>query len=116
MSNKDVRDIGLAMRDARTILELKPNLLSYKAVIVDEGQDFSSQAYMLIRKILPEAPNDLFIVGDSHQRIYKNNASLGKCGINIKGRSKILKINYRTSEEIRSKFHYLLCSADFRRY
>lgn len=108
MSNKDVRDIGLAMRDARTILELKPNLLSYKAIIVDEGQDFSSQAYMLIRKILPEAPNDLFIVGDSHQRIYKNNASLGKCGINIKGRSKILKINYRTSEEIRRWAYSLL--------
>ena len=113
MSNNDVKDIGLAMRDARTILELKPNLLSYKSIIVDEGQDFSPQAYMLLRKMIPETPNDIFIVGDSQQRIYRNNASLGKCGINIKGRSKILKINYRTTEDIRKWAFALLNNTAF---
>ena len=102
MNDKGYRDVGSAMKDARSILVENPNLLPYKSVIVDEGQDLGSQAYMLLRKIVDEGPNDVFIVGDSHQRIYKNNASLSKCGINIRGRSSILKINYRTTEETRN--------------
>nr|MCV5143103.1 DNA helicase [Escherichia coli] len=48
------------------------------------------------------SPNDLFIVGDGHQRIYRNKVVLGQCGINVRGRrSKKLKINYRTTEETR---------------
>jgi superfamily I DNA/RNA helicase len=50
---------------------------------------------------VPEGANDLFIVGDAHQRIYRHRTSLGGCGINIKGRGKKLKINYRTTDEIR---------------
>jgi superfamily I DNA/RNA helicase len=40
-------------------------------------------------------------VGDAHQSIYRHRVSLGQCGINIKGRGKELKINYRTTEETR---------------
>ncbi|MFT6920408.1 MAG: superfamily I DNA/RNA helicase [Cognaticolwellia sp.] len=41
----------------------------------------------------------MFIVGDGHQRIYRNKVVLGRCGIQIIGRSKKLRINYRTTEE-----------------
>lgn len=41
------------------------------------------------------------IVGDGHQRIYGRKSSLGKCGINIRGRGRKLRINYRTTEQIR---------------
>lgn len=61
-----------------------------------------SQAFHLLRAIVPEGPNDLFIAGDAHQRIYgRNRVVLGRCGINIRGRSRKLKINYRTTDEIR---------------
>jgi superfamily I DNA/RNA helicase len=43
----------------------------------------------------------MFLVGDAHQRIYRHKVSLGKCGIDIRGRGKKLKINYRTTDEIR---------------
>jgi superfamily I DNA/RNA helicase len=57
---------------------------------------------MLIRALVPPGPNDLFIVGDGHQRIYgKNKVVLGQCGIDIRGRSSRLKINYRTTDETR---------------
>ncbi len=102
MNDKGYRDVGSAMKDARSLLAQNPKVLPYKNIIVDEGQDLGSQAYMLLRQIVDEGPNDIFIVGDSHQRIYKNNASLSKCGINIRGRSSILKINYRTTEETRN--------------
>ncbi len=91
-----------AFRDARHLLESNGNTLSYKAIIVDEAQDMGMQAFKLIRQMIPEEQgNDLFIVGDSHQRIYRQKVVLGHCGINIRGRSKTLKINYRTTEETR---------------
>lgn len=74
----------------------------YTHIIVDEGQDFSDNAFRLLRTIVgEEKPNDIFIVGDSHQRIYNNHPTLSKCDINVRGRSSILKINYRTTEETR---------------
>lgn len=50
---------------------------------------------------MPEQPNDIFIVGDAHQRIYQRTTALSHCGINIMGRGRKLKINYRTTELIR---------------
>ena len=73
----------------------------YRAVIVDEAQDFRMEVLKLLRKMAREATDDLMIVGDGHQRIYNRKASLGKCGINIRGRGRKLRINYRTTEQIR---------------
>ena len=90
------------MRDARLVLEQNPGEAPYRSVVVDEGQDFSAPAYRLIRALAgPEHANDLFVVGDSHQRIYGKRTVLSRCGINIRGRSRRLRINYRTPEEIR---------------
>jgi superfamily I DNA/RNA helicase len=79
-------------------------MLNYQAVIVDEAQDMSAEAFRLIRQIIPPGrashANDLFIVGDAHQRIYAHKVVLGQCGIDIRGRSRRLKLNYRTTEEI----------------
>ena len=46
--------------------------------------------------------NDLFLVGDAHQRIYGQKVALKACGINVQGRASRLRINYRTTEEIRA--------------
>lgn len=92
-----------AYRDAAELIRNNPKLtLPYTSIIVDEAQDMGSQAFHLLRAIVPEGPNDLFIAGDAHQRIYgRNRVVLGRCGINIRGRSRKLKINYRTTDEIR---------------
>jgi superfamily I DNA/RNA helicase len=49
---------------------------------------------------VPVGPDDMFIVGDAHQRIYDNHVSLARVGINVRGRSKRLTVNYRTTQEI----------------
>ena len=95
-----------AYRDAREILREKPALLPYRAVVVDEAQDLGAEALKLIAAIAPKAADkpaqdSLFIVGDAHQRIYGRKASMTKCGIDIRGRSRKLKVCYRTSDEIR---------------
>lgn len=89
------------VRDARQLIEKQGVRLPYKAVVVDEAQDMHAEAYRLIRALVPPAPNDLFIVGDAHQRIYRHRATLGKCGIDIRGRARKLRLNYRTTDEIR---------------
>ena len=62
----------------------------------------STVAFHLLRQIIPvEQPNDLFIVGDGHQRIYRRKVVLRHAGVNIVGRSKKLYINYWTTDEIR---------------
>ena len=95
-----------AYREAIEILSSEAPNLPYAAVIVDEAQDMGEQAFRLIRAIVPESPkgdsNSLFIVGDAHQRIYGRRASMAGCGINVRGRSKRLRLNYRTTQEIRS--------------
>ena len=70
--------------------------------MVDEAQDFGNEAFRLIRALAPHGENDLFIVGDAHQRIYGHQVVLSRCGIDIRGRGKKLRINYRTTEELKN--------------
>ncbi len=96
------KEVDDAYRDAADLLRQDVTQRLYASVVVDEAQDMGTQAFNLIRQIVPEDKNDIFIVGDGHQRIYgRNKVVLSQCGINIKGRARKLKINYRTTDEIR---------------
>jgi superfamily I DNA/RNA helicase/mRNA-degrading endonuclease RelE of RelBE toxin-antitoxin system len=94
-----IKEMPDAIRDCISIIDTKKIKLGYSSVIVDEGQDIGSQSYELIRRIVPSGQNDIFIVGDGHQRIYRNKVVLGQCGIHVVGRSRKLRVNYRTTEE-----------------
>lgn len=72
----------------------------FRHIIIDEAQDLSPDQWRLLRAAVAEAPDDIFIAGDTHQRIYDNRVSLREVGINIAGRSSRLNINYRTTAEI----------------
>jgi nitroreductase len=74
--------------------------LPYQHVIIDEAQDLHPAQWRLLRAAVPVGPDDMFIVGDAHQRIYNNHVSLARVGINVRGRSKRLTVNYRTTQEI----------------
>ena len=114
MNAAQVRDVYSAMYECKTLLIQHPLLTSYRHIIVDEAQDFSPNAFRLLRSIAGEEhPNDLFIVGDAHQRIYKNRTVLSQCGISIRGRSKMLRVNYRTTEEIRTAAFAILKGIPF---
>ena len=92
-----------AIHEARLAVE-QGNFTRYAHVLVDEVQDFSLEALRLIRAISPiddEAADPLCTVGDGHQRIYRTKIPMSRANIDIRGRSRRLKINYRTSEQIR---------------
>jgi superfamily I DNA/RNA helicase len=98
-----LREPDDAMRDAYRLLEQEDTDRAYQSIVVDEAQDMGPQAFRLLRQLIPggDQPNDLFVVGDAHQRIYRHKVVLGRCGINIRGRSRKLRVNYRTTEENR---------------
>lgn len=72
----------------------------YDHVLVDEAQDLHPAQWRLLRAVVPRGPDDLFIAGDAHQRIYDHRVSLSGLGIETRGRSSRLRVNYRTTHEI----------------
>ncbi len=95
-------------RDALTLIAKDHILAPYTHILVDEAQDLGMNAFRLLRHLVDEDKNDLFIVGDAHQRIYGSKVVLGQCGIKIIGRSHKLRVNYRTTEQIRQSAVSLL--------
>ena len=88
----------LAQQAAALLAET--NTRPYRHVLVDEAQDLHPVHWRLLRAAVQPAPDDLFLVGDTHQRVYEHRVSLSQVGINVRGRSARLKINYRSTQEI----------------
>lgn len=86
-------------REATRLLEDQPDK-PYRHIVVDEAQDLSPDQWRLVRAAVPHADNDIFIAGDSHQRIYNHVVSFKDVGIAVAGRSRRLTVNYRTTAEI----------------
>ncbi|MDP4999634.1 MAG: AAA family ATPase [Saprospiraceae bacterium] len=83
-------------------LEQHPEIRPFSHIICDEIQDFSNLEMRLLRNLVPDGPNDLFLCGDPFQNIYQRKLNFTECGIRIRGkRSYRLTLNYRTTEEIR---------------
>lgn len=101
LRSANLREPEEAYRDAMAILKRERTSLGIRSIVVDEAQDLSPQALALLRAAVPEGPNDMFIVGDAHQRIYRHKVALSRVGIDIRGRGRKLRVNYRTTDEIR---------------
>lgn len=76
--------------------------------VVDEAQDISIPQMRFLAALGGERPNALFFAGDLGQRIFQQPFSWKALGVDIRGRSFTLKINYRTSHQIRSQADRLL--------
>jgi superfamily I DNA/RNA helicase len=74
----------------------------YRSIVIDEAQDMSTATFRLFRVLLPKQDNDLFIVGDGHQKVYSRPISLKQAGIKIQGSGHAyrLRVNYRTTDKI----------------
>ncbi|WP_097962934.1 DEAD/DEAH box helicase [Streptomyces sp. or20] len=81
---------------------LKGEPAPYAHVVVDEAQDLHPAQWRVLRAAVTPGPDDLFLTGDPHQRIYDSRVSLGSLGIATSGRSFRLRVNYRSTEEILS--------------
>jgi len=76
--------------------------------VVDEAQDLSIPQLRFLAALGANRPDALFFAGDLGQRIFQLPFSWKSLGVDLRGRSATLKINYRTSHQIRAKADLLL--------
>lgn len=76
----------------------------YGAVLIDEGHDFESEWLKLVAQMVDPETDSLLLLYDDAQSIYKKRSgldfSLSSVGIQARGRTTVLKLNYRNSREI----------------
>lgn len=80
----------------------------FSHVVIDEAQDLGVPELRFLAAITPPGGNALFFAGDIGQRIFQQPFSWNALGVDIRGRSSILKVNYRTSHQIRRAADRLL--------
>lgn len=84
------------------------NQVHFDFTIVDEAQDISIPQLRFLAALGAGRPNSLFFTGDLGQRIFQQPFSWKALGVDIRGRSRTLRINYRTSHQIRKLADRLL--------
>ncbi|MFI7207739.1 UvrD-helicase domain-containing protein [Micromonospora aurantiaca (nom. illeg.)] len=94
--------LQMCERAAQLLRDADAGAYSFDHVVVDEAQDLHPAQWRVLRAAVPPGPDDLFITGDPHQRIYDSRVSLNALGISVTGRSSRLRLNYRSTEEILS--------------
>ncbi|MGW6864631.1 UvrD-helicase domain-containing protein [Streptomyces sp. NPDC054901] len=104
----------LIHREAASLMGGTGPRLPFRHIVVDEAQDLSASHWRMLRALVPEGPNDIFLVGDAHQRIYAHRSVLSHYGIRTPGRaSRRLTLSYRTTREILGSAGGLLAGQTF---
>jgi superfamily I DNA/RNA helicase len=80
----------------------------FEFAVVDEAQDVSVPQLRFLAALGGARPNGLFFAGDLGQRIFQQPFSWKALGIDVRGRSSTLRVNYRTSHQIRTQADRLL--------
>lgn len=80
----------------------------FEFVVVDEAQDLDVPQLRFLAAMGADVPNRLFFSGDLGQRIFQQPFSWMALGVDIRGRSRTLNVNYRTSHQIRQQADRLL--------
>jgi hypothetical protein len=97
--------------DAETVMPAQ-----YHAILIDEAQDFAPTWFQVALRLLKPETNQLFIVADGTQRIYRRAFSWTSLGIDIRGsRSRLLTHSYRNTYEILATAYQMIHDADIHR-
>ncbi len=89
--------LGLTSRVHQFIDQIQP---TYRSILIDEMQDFGTLELEIIRKLVKEDENDIFLAGDTVQRVLTKKHDHNAAGINIHKRTFELYQNYRNTKEI----------------
>lgn len=95
---------ALFTRLAQAVGEKRP----FDCAVVDEAQDVGIAHLRFLAALAGDRPNGLFLAGDLGQRIFQQPFSWKALGVDVRGRSRTLRVNYRTSHQIRSQAERLL--------
>jgi hypothetical protein len=76
----------------------------YGAVMIDEGHDFEPEWLKLVVSMVDQQTNSLLLLYDDAQSIYSKSSqldfSLSSVGVQARGRTTVLRLNYRNTDEI----------------
>ena len=103
LSESGLEDFRDVLRRARDIARGREPM--YRAAVIDEAQDLSLVALQLVDALVSDSngerpPDSLFLVGDGAQKIYPGGFTLAQAGIDVRGNSAVLRVNYRNTKEI----------------
>ena len=80
----------------------------FEYCVIDEAQDIGVAELRFLMALGGDRPDSLFFAGDLGQRIFRTPFSWRALGVDVRGRSHTLRINYRTSHQIRQQADRLL--------
>ncbi|MGN9840883.1 UvrD-helicase domain-containing protein [Nonomuraea sp. H19] len=98
LTDEALRVLSLSTGDL--LDDVEPGRKPYRHIVVDEAQDISPAQWRLLRAAVPRAHDDLFIVGDPHQRVTETRVVLGAVGIHAVQHA--LRLSYRLPQELLS--------------
>ncbi len=94
----------------RVTAHIAANKSPFDFVVVDEAQDVGVAELRFLASLAADQPDGLFFAGDLGQRIFQQPFSWRSLDVDVRGRSSALRINYRTSHQIRTQADRLLPS------
>ena len=103
LAEAGVEDFADVLRRARDVARQREPL--YRAAVIDEAQDLSLVALQLVDAVVSDSsgnrgPDSLFLAGDGAQKIYPGGFTLAQAGLDVRGNSTVLRVNYRNTQEI----------------
>ena len=107
MADAGVGDELALMRAAEWVVRDGVVPSPFASVVCDEVQDASAAALRMLSALALDRdarqirPDGLFLTGDGYQRVYARPVPLSQCGIEVRGRSWTLRVNYRSTDQIR---------------
>ena len=101
-----VTEAGMFVRLAAAVGKAKNS--PYEVAVIDEAQDISTSQLKFFAALGGGRPNALFFAGDLGQRIFQQPFSWKALGVDVRGRARTLRVNYRTSHQIRAQADRLL--------
>ncbi len=103
LADEGVEDFADVVRRARDLAR-DASEPRYRAAVVDESQDLTLVGLQLVRALVNgpagDGPDGLFLVGDGAQKIYPGGFTLAQAGVDVRGNSAVLRVNYRNARPI----------------
>lgn len=72
----------------------------YDSIIIDEAQDLEPVKLRALCRLVRTSRNNIMILSDVNQRIFRLNTWKNDVDINVIGRTHYLSVNYRTTKQI----------------
>ncbi len=108
-----IQDLNDVMLTAEAELRAHPLDPGYSLVVVDEVQDLTCVSVRMLHHLVGDRPDGLMLIGDGQQSVYPGGFTLAEAGVDVRGRSTVLRHNYRNTAEILATAQHVVAGDAF---